>query len=278
MDENTLEYDIVTSCTPQYLPGLVALRNSIELNMPNAKLTCFWYGQQRVDCELPERITYIEEAPMPNVLGAGEEWRHGLKLGPDMYARLLIPRYFKKRAFYVDVDCLVLNDFSHIFELDLQNHMTACVYRPHIGWVGGHKYDDMASGTFLVDCEKWRERKFTEECFDIMEKYANGEINRTFNVNVESVMSYAHGGHFSYLPPEFQNLTYYGALCKRDFIAHFAGPKPWSVDGHDLSHLHVNYRDLWQAYYEYHTGMIKTLWRGIPDERPENPWDNRKQV
>ena len=85
MDEKTLEYNIITSCTPQYLPGLIALRNSIEHNMPQAKLHCFWYGQGRDDIELPEGIEYIMEAEMPGeVTDDGKKWRHNLKLGPDM--------------------------------------------------------------------------------------------------------------------------------------------------------------------------------------------------
>lgn len=280
MDENTLEYNIVTSCTPQYLPGLVALRNSIELNMPQAKLSCFWYGQEQDDIELPERINYIKEAPMPGeVTDDGKKFRHGLKLGPDMYARLLIPAYFTGKAFYVDVDCLVLRNFIHLWHVDMENHKTACVYRPHIGWTGGHIHDDMASGTFMVDCDKWNYHKFTDQMFQIMEDYKAGKIQRKFNVNVESVMSYAHNGHFMYLPAEYQNLTYYGELTTNDIIAHFAGPKPWPIAGHQLSHLNVNYRELWLAYYDNNKEEIRKQTMTLPQERScDKPWDSRKQV
>ena len=280
MDEKTLEYNIITSCTPQYLPGLIALRNSIEHNMPQAKLHCFWYGQGRDDIELPEGIEYIMEAEMPGeVTDDGKKWRHNLKLGPDMYARLLIPWYFSGRAFYVDVDCLVLNNFIHLWSVDMENHRTGCVYRPHIGWTGGHIHDDMASGTFLVDCDKWKYHKFTEEMFQVMKDYKEGKIKRKFNVNVESVMSYAHNGHFMYLPAEYQNLTYYGELTTRDFIAHFAGPKPWPIPEHAFNTMHVNYRDLWMAYYDNNKDDIRKQTMLLPQERSsDKPWDKRKQM
>jgi lipopolysaccharide biosynthesis glycosyltransferase len=281
MDENSLEYNIVTSCTPQYLPGLVALKHSLDINFPSAKLTCFWYGQGKDDdFKLPEGIDYIKEAPMEGVIvDSGKSFRHNLKLGPDMYARLLIPRYFTGRAFYVDVDCLVLQDFSQLFEASMDNHRTACVYRPHIGWVGGHMHDDMASGTFMVDCDKWRYNNTTEEIFQIMRDYEAGKIPQKFNVNVESVMSYAHAGHFQYLPPEYQNLTYYGELTTRDIIAHFAGPKPWPIPEHAFDRNHVNYKDLWYAYYDKDIDKINKLTMALPQERSsDNPWDRRKQM
>lgn len=273
------EYNIVTSCTPQYLPGLIALRNSIEINFPSAKLSCFWYGQDRDDdIELPEGIEYIKEAPMEGVIvDSGKKWRHNLKLGPDMYSRLLIPRYFKGRAFYVDVDCLVLQDFSQLWDFDMDGHMTACVYRPHIGWVGGHVHDDMASGTFLVNCDLWEYQDMTNKIFKIMHDYADGKIEKKFNVNVESVMSYAHGGHFRYLPPEYQNLTYYGELTTGDIIAHFAGPKPWPIPEHAFDTNHVNYKELWYAYYDKELETINKLTMQLPQNRSNDPWDKRKQ-
>lgn len=281
MDETALEYNIVTSCTPQYLPGLVALRNSIEINFPEAKLSCFWYGQDIDDeIELPERINYIKEVELPGeVTDDGKKFRHNLALGPDMYARLVIPAYFTGKVFYIDVDCLVLKDFSQLWDVDLDGHYTACVYRPHIGWVGGHVIDDMASGTFLVDTEIWRRTKLTEKMFQIMQDYRDGLIKRKFNVNVESVMSYAHNGHFSYLPPEYQNLTYYGELTNKDIIAHFAGPKPWPIEAHAFDGRHVNYHKLWQAYFDADEVAIEYELMRLPTNRSsDTPWDKRKQT
>lgn len=281
MDENTLEYNIVTSCTPQYLPGLVALRNSIEINFPKAKLSCFWYGQGiDEDIELPERINYIKEVELPGeVTDNGKKWRHNLALGPDMYVRLMIPAFFTGRAFYVDVDCLIFKDFSQLWDIDMDGHFTACVYRPHIGWTGGHIHDDMASGTFLVDCDVWNDIQFTKKMFQTMADYNEGKIERKFNVNVESVMSYVHNGHFMYLPAEYQNLTYYGELTTKDIIAHFAGPKPWPIDAHAFNGRHVNYHKLWQAYYDADKEKIKNETMMLPQNRStDTPWDKRKQL
>jgi lipopolysaccharide biosynthesis glycosyltransferase len=272
-----MKYNIVTSCTPQYLPGLIALKNSIDINFSEAILTCFWYSQGQ-DIKLPEGIKYIKEVPMKgHITDDGKEWRHGLKLGPDMYVRLHIAEYFKGRAFYVDVDCIVLKNISEAWHMDMKDYITACVYRPDIGWVGGNRYDDMASGTFMADCDKWNEINMLDKLYDIMKNERNGALAK-FGCNVESVMSYAHNGEFLHLPAEYQNLTYYGALCQQDKIAHFAAGKPWHIKEHRLNTNAVPHKDLWQAYYNKDLQQIKQITERLPEQRKPDAWPSEPHL
>lgn len=260
-----VKFWVVTSCTPQYLPGLLALRNSLELFFPESSLACFMYSQEQ-DLDLPERVHYIHEAPMlGTIVNNGGDFREGLKLGPDMYSRLLIPKYFKGRVFYVDVDCAVLGSLSEAWELDMQNKPTACVLREDIGWIGGHIEDKMASGTFLCDTEKWEELSMVEKVFKVMDDYSKGLIQRKFNVNVESSLGYAHENNFLPLNRKYQNLAYYGNLSKEDKIIHWGGPKPWKINNHSMPSKDANYVDLWTALYKQDTEKVKELVSYLPD-------------
>lgn len=282
MDERTLErftLKVITSATPEFLPGVQALRNSLKIHHPDAELWCFYYSKGQ-DVELPTDVNYIHEAKhLGPLIDDGKTFRHGLPLGPDMYARILIPNYFDSgRVFYVDADCLILNDISELWTMDLQGYPTACVYRPDIGWHAGGREWTMASGTFLCDVEAWKlfrlitDRKhhegLTEYMYDVME-YDAQELKR-FNLNVESVMSYAHDGKFLHLDAAYQNLTYYGCLVKDDKVAHYAGPKPWLIEDHTDKNRDVNYRELWLAYYDKDLEMIKKLTDELPQARAQN--------
>ena len=270
------DYWLVTSCTESYLPGLVALRNSVKLNFKEAKLACFYYGEETPDVE---EVEFILNAPMLGpVLDDLGVVRHGLKLGPDMFARLLIPKYFKGRAFYLDVDCLLLNTIKELWDIDLFDYPTACVPRQAIGWIGGHRYDDMASGTYLCDTDRWEDMGLVEECFQIMKDKVEGKIKRDFHVNVESALSYAHDGKFLELGPEYQILTYYGSMIKSDKVAHFAGPKPWHIKGYRFVNKRpVKYVGLWNAYLKNDKNLIKEATDKLSEVRPRGAWNQGRR-
>lgn len=272
---------IVTSTTPEYFEGVVALYNSVKLNMPEAKFGVFSYAKEDTTLVPTLRNTcqeayIIEEAPMLGPIVEEGRARNGLPLGPDMFSRLLIPKYFSGRAFYVDADCLILKPIDELWDINLNGMPSGCVFRPDIGWIGGHHYDDMASGTILFDCDKWEELALVEKIYTIMGEYIAGRVNRPFKVNVESALSYAHEGGFLHLPPEYQNLTYYGELTQSDKVAHFAGPKPWFT--RQVNRNPLNYVDLWEAYYNMDTYSIGNIQSNLPIERNKAPWNKRKEV
>jgi lipopolysaccharide biosynthesis glycosyltransferase len=272
------KFQIATSCTPQYLPGFRALVNSLEKNFPEAQLTCFWYPQYSglYAKDLPKGVDYIINAPMEgHITHNGKVWRDGMRIGPDMYARIMIPRWMTGRVFYIDVDCLVLQEFSEVFDMDLEGHLSACVYRPDIGWEGGNIFDDMASGTFLMDADAWNEHKFIEKIYSVMDDEKDAKTKRGFDLNVESAMSYAHDGNFVHLPADYQNLVYYKCLSKQDKIAHYAGAKPWPIWEHYFDKKEVGYQDLWQAYHDKDWKTVNKIQKALPDERPENAWETR---
>lgn len=258
------DYWVVTSCTPQYIPGLIALRNSMEMFFPEGSLACFMYNQDK-ELDLPERVHYIHNAPMLGpIVASGGKFRDGLLLGPDMYARLLIPKYFEGKVFYVDADCAILQSLKEAWELDLGGYPTACVLREDIGWVGGNVEDKMASGTFLCDTEEWERLGMVEKCFQTMKDYSEGKIKRKFNVNVESALAYSHNEEFLPLNRKYQNLAYYGLLSQEDSIIHWGGPKPWYISGDKREMEYVCYKDLWDCLYKNDKEKVNELLSKLP--------------
>jgi len=263
------DYWVVTSCTPQYIPGLIALRNSMEMFFPEGSLACFMYDQGE-ELDLPDRVHYIHNAPMlGTIINQGGAFRHGLRLGPDMYSRLLIPKYFKGKVFYVDVDCAILQSLKEAWELDLEGYPTACVLREDIGWIGGAVEDKMASGTFLCDTDMWESIGMVEKVFQVMEDYYQGKIKRQFNVNVESTLAYAHDNNFLPLNRKYQNLAYYGILSQEDKIIHWGGPKPWKISKHQLKSEDACYQDLWTCFYNNDKEKASELLSKLPETLAE---------
>lgn len=257
-------YNIVSSSTPNYYKGIYALWNSIQLNSQLCDLTVYCYDETDEYKKLEDlgiEVILNAELPGPIISQGIVRPESGSVINEDMYVRLIIPKYFEGRVFYVDADCIILKPIYELWDdLDLEDKPTACVYRMDIGWLGGHIHDDMASGTFLLDTDKWRDLKITEKCFDAMGKSLAKKLARKFSVNVESVMSYIHLRNFVHLDRKYQNLTYYGVLSKEDKIAHFAGVKPWS-------NSRVNYKQLWHAYLNNNIDIIKNIESQLPDEQ-----------
>lgn len=254
-------YEVVTSATPSYYQGVVALWNSIVINSPKCSLAVYCYDETEEYKRLEDLgIKVILNAEMLGpIIGKGTmRTCTGAPVNEDMYARLLIPTHFTGRAFYVDADCIILNPIYELWDdYDLEGHATACVWRPDIGWMGGHIYDDMASGTFLADCDEWNRRKLVEHCFEIMDDHENRRLKRRMPVNVESVLSYVHNGNFKKLDRIYQNLTYYGKLSQQDKVAHFASRKPWQPGG-------SNYKQLWRAYHDKDMATIELIESQLP--------------
>lgn len=255
-------YDIVSSSTPSYYPGVRALWNSIQINAPKCSLTVYCYDNTEEYKQLEElgiKVILNKELLGP-ILQKGHVRGNGGPVNEDMYARLMVSHDFEGRAFYVDADCLILKPIYELWDsLDLEGYPTACVWRQDIGWKGGSVHDEMASGTFLADTNKWRELKLTEKCFDTMQGSLDGMVNRTFGVNVESVLSYVHNREYLRLDRIYQNLTYYGKLSKEDRVAHFAAVKPWNGK--------CNYRQLWNAYLNNNKEVIDAIEAQLPDKK-----------
>lgn len=268
-----MTYTIVTSSTPEFLPGVEALSNSIKANFPEAELHCFFYSKGQTDYVLPEGVNYIHEAPHFGMLtDNGREYRHGMIVGPDMYARILIPKHFTGRVYYMDADCVVLKKFPELWDLDMEGYPTACVHTSdnntntpyNQGWPGGNGYDDMASGTFLLDCEAWNNLNLIDKIYDVMKLESEGEIAK-FPVNVESAMGYVHAGKFLHLDSCYQNICMYRSLSQSDKVVHYVGPKPWQIDNHNLKYFASHYADIWQAYHDNHIELAHLLQSKLPD-------------
>jgi len=261
---------IVTAATESFIPGAKALYNSAARWCPGVKFGILFYTDwpgrwtvQKVQDQVgADAVVYINH-PVPMGDDLGKKYNSFLTIGPEMYSRLLIPLLFSGRAFYLDADCLILQAIDELWTMDLKGRPSACVDRGDVGWRNDQVA--MASGTVLIDCAEWNRRGLVEQCLEL--QLAEGLTN-----NVEGLISIAHGDEFLRLNPIWQNLAYFGCLCREDKIIHYAGYKPWLTEVHGWW---VNYLSIWQAYYDNDMVEADQYIPRIPPKRPADPYRNK---
>ena len=170
---------IFASCNDAFAPGVRALGRSIRANFPDAKFCVLAYGGDVDVGDVADRVVLDADLPVPgSVIKHGQNFRGGVQFsggyaysvsGPELYARLLVPELMQHRgrALYVDADCLVLRDMAELWLLPFNGNPTACVSRKTIGWASDpdKRWQDMASGVFMIDCAEWGEQDITQKHF-----------------------------------------------------------------------------------------------------------------
>jgi len=251
---------VVTSANQAFLPGAKALYHSVKKWCPDVGFGLLYYTDRPVDSDGvrdvigQDAVVYVN-VPIPESEDFGKKYSsNGMVIGPEMYARMLIPGHFPGRALYCDADCLVVGDISPLWTMDMKGYPSACVDRGDIGW--SNDKTAMASGSILIDCDEWIRRDLPGKCLEYHAKDKPQD-------NVEGLISRVHGNDFLRLDPIYQNLAYYGSLCLADKILHYAGHKPWITS---TDRWWCNYRALWDAYYA--NEGIDRLSAAIPEQRP----------
>lgn len=110
-----------------------------------------------------------------------------------IYLRLFIPSFIPadvEKVLYLDVDMVVRQDITQLFEIDLGDNIVAAVQDPRIltfdnSWGGVKNHDELGiagdthyfnSGLLLMDAKKWRDEQIAEktvECINNNQKYVN---------------------------------------------------------------------------------------------------------
>lgn len=190
----------------------------------------------------------------------------------SMYSRFLIPDLKPeiKKALYTDVDVIVLGDISKMFEIDLQGAPLGAVcdtfaqkplfnsYKKQIGLDLNHKY--FASGNLIIDCQKWRENKFSERLLSLA-----SNIDQNFKHPDQDVMNVVFKNNYREISNKY---CYCIADCLQNpkgeiVIRHFNSPiKPWHLAPETKSSLMPNLSDFWfyaeqTEFYEYMLEQIK---------------------
>lgn len=262
---------IVTSATDRFLPGAKALYNSAKRWCPDVGFGVLFYTDdperwtaERVrDHVGPDAVVHINY-PVQSSPDFGTKYNRHMIIGPEMYSRLLIPRIFSGRVLYCDADCLILSPIDEAWQMDLRGYPSACVDRGDVGW--RNDQTAMASGVVLIDCEEWNRVDIVGKCLAL-------QASDPPRDNVEGLISRAHGADFLKMDPIWQNLAYYGCLCQRDKVLHYAGFKPWIAD---QPGWWVNYSSIWTAYHKNEIETADRLQALLPGERPSTAFKNRQ--
>jgi lipopolysaccharide biosynthesis glycosyltransferase len=254
--------NIVTCSDKNYIPGVIALYNSLQKsNGSKFKFYLLADGNPKdfeVFDETGVNIIYnqsLDKNPK------GGEWKEEL---PCMYSRVLIPEIFGdvyKKSLYLDADTLVIDDISALEEMKTEHCLLGMPNKANCGiqkarndyqferWDRPDKgllnHWSLNSGVILFDNEKWNRDRMTSK---FVEAIGDDRISAKFVV--QGYLSIILEGKFDYLTPDWNTSlsSDINFLNKGNKIVHYIGgrrvKKPWEHGETNLGY--INY---WKQNY-----------------------------
>ena len=192
---------IVVACDNHYMPLLAGLIKSIEVNHKTGEHIHFYilddgvHGKNKKklhDSVSPDVFT-IYWIPKENAIPQGmsipyDQSSYPLIIHMRMFIPYFIPAEYEK-VIYMDVDMIVNDDISKLWETDMQDYTIAAVIDVRIREFGNlhavENYRELGfdaktryfnTGLILMNTRKWRESDLTPKIFKCIEenrKYAN---------------------------------------------------------------------------------------------------------
>lgn len=190
--ENTIY--LASNCDNDYILFYAALLKSIEIHHKTSeKIVSFLIGDNISE----ENKTKVEQSLTLNKIEI--RWMTCSDFMPDgyslpndrstfpisIYMNIYLPRGLPpeiKKILYLDVDMIVLDDISNLYNLDLgENILAAALDRIKIighGWGGILNYEEFGldpnlpyfnTGVMLVDADNWRANSVTQATIDAIE-------------------------------------------------------------------------------------------------------------
>jgi len=254
--------NIVTCSDKNYIPGVIALYNSLQKsNGSKFKFYLLADGTPKdfeVFDETGVNIIYnqsLDKNPK------GGEWKEEL---PCMYSRVLIPEIFGdvyKKSLYLDADTLVIDDISALEEMKTEHCLLGMPNKANCGiqkakndyqferWDrpdrGLLNHWSLNSGVILFDNEKWNRDRMTSK---FVEAIGDDRISAKFVV--QGYLSIILEGKFDYLTPDWNTSlsSDINFLDRGNKIVHYIGgrrvKKPWEHGETNLGY--INY---WKQNY-----------------------------
>ena len=186
------------SCDSHYLVLLAALIKSIEINKLAQEKLHFYVVEKGISH--PEKQKLLESVNLKHIRVTWLKMRDvipvGMKLPLDkssyplnIYIRLFVPFFVPEgveKVLYLDVDMLVLNDITKIFEIELGDNLVGAVADPRIQtfdnpWGGVSNYRELGisgdtryfnTGLLLLNIPLWKEHRITEKIIECIEQNA----------------------------------------------------------------------------------------------------------
>tara|TARA_B100002019_G_scaffold137575_1_gene118562 strand:+ start:2290 stop:3075 length:786 start_codon:yes stop_codon:yes gene_type:complete len=254
--------NIVTCSDKNYIPGVIALYNSLQ------KVHGKKYNFYLLADGDPKDFEVFQNTDV-NVLfnqsleynPKGGEWKEEL---PCMYSRVLIPNLFKDkydRSLYLDADTLVIDDISELEEIGM-NHSVACM--PNFSNCAIQKskndyqfekwdrpdrellnYFSINSGVILFDNKKWVDDDMTSKFIDVVK---DERISAKFVV--QGYLSIILKGEFDYLEGKFNkslssDIPFLNIGVK---IVHYIGGRRWTKPW-EYGQTNLRYINYWKQNY-----------------------------
>lgn len=252
-----MELAIVTGADKKFIPGVIALYNSIKVNGNiNCDLILFAHGNPEDFTNIPKEFKIIYN-PDPIKSPTSKEWPEEL---PAMYSRVMIPRLLTKydRVLWLDADIIILQDLNPLLNINMENKPLAATfpgadfqpknwqYMP-FQFEEPNKYPEykninsLQAGVLLYDINKWHELDLDKKVDEVLTS------NIKFKYVVQGLLGYVIQGNFKRLEDKWNCPISWTNHYKLDKIAvlHFVGGanrNPWQN-----SMLHSN---IWREYYD----------------------------
>ena len=190
-------------------------------------------------------------------------WYYGML---DAWAMLLFPEAFPNvhgKAIHVESDTLVLDGIEKLYNEDLDGYALGAAPDIAFGALSElfpskeHYYFNL--GMALIDCDKWREDKTTEECLALGRKYGK----QFFCLHQDALNMFYYDNRYKKLPNRYnlgerenyakrlhEDLSdeYFSEECKHPVIIHFSPNKPWRSQNNTYSHRMTKYFNEWWFY------------------------------
>jgi len=234
---------IVTAADERYVPGVVALYNSIVRNFPSADFNCIVHDKKTLNilADIGIPVSLIATTELPDKLPGSIQWDANIQA---MYSRLLIPHlYDEPYVLWLDADTLVLKEFSipEIFEPCagvVSWDYTIESQIPDLPFNTIKSLPALQAGVLLINCFAWKREKILEKCIKLM------TLEVHYKYVVQSLLNLALEGHFARLPYSWNTFTNDSIITDQTIIAHYAGRNclPWE-------NKNIPYISLWEYYY-----------------------------
>jgi lipopolysaccharide biosynthesis glycosyltransferase len=195
MAEATNKITVVTVCDNHFSVMLATLIRSIEINHKQPETIEIYIVEDRISAANKEKIIQSAQHPqiitlywlkMTEVVDQSLLPLDASSFPLNVYVRLFIPHFLPEscsKVIYLDVDMVVLNDISELWNTDMKGCIIAGVpdRAGTIGtsWAGIKNYAELGlpaetvyynSGLLLFDLVQWRASTFTEQILECIEK------------------------------------------------------------------------------------------------------------
>ncbi|RKR84224.1 lipopolysaccharide biosynthesis glycosyltransferase [Mucilaginibacter gracilis] len=261
---------IVVVTDEHYVIMLAALLKSIEVNHKTGEKIAVYViadgvkqkSQRRIKASVDAAMFTINWIKMENTIPAG------VKLPLDhtsypvtIYLRLFIPYIVPKettKALFLDVDMIVLDDVSKLYNQDLGDNIIGAVQDPRLltfdnAWGGIMNYKELGfaadtkyfnTGLLLINTQKWAEQNLAQKVIDCINaniKHANYPDQYGYNVVLAN----------QWLELDTRWNYFSSGNLETPFIIHFISRKPF----YTTYEYNPKYKSL---FYQY---LKLTEWR-----------------